>query len=83
MKTPLITKEQYLSAQKLIKDYELQELQLRKETLSKTATTSIPESNWGVHESHCCFEHGCKYGYEDCPVTLGLTQQDYRCEDCD
>jgi hypothetical protein len=24
-----------------------------------------------VHDSHCCPDHGCKYGDEDCPVVLG------------
>ncbi len=45
--------------------------------------TTIPESNWGVHISHCCSIHGCKYGDIDCPVKLNLTKQDYPCEFCD
>lgn len=49
---------------------------------SKSATTSIPQERWGVHRTHCCFEHGCKYGDEDCPVELGLIKQDYPCEMC-
>ena len=24
--------------------------------------------NVGVHQTHCCVVHGCKYGDEDCPV---------------
>lgn len=32
--------------------------------------------------SHCCARHGCKYGYEDCPVCLGL-DPGIRCESCD
>ena len=36
----------------------------------------------GVHESHCCKIHGCKYGEADCPVTTGRTRQLYLCEDC-
>jgi len=44
--------------------------------------TSIPKEKWGVHETHCCFEHGCKYGNEDCPVAIGLTKQIYDCEFC-
>ena len=48
----------------------------------KTKTgTSIPKENWGVHETHCCKRHGCKYGeHDDCPVTLGLIKQAYSCE---
>jgi len=36
-----------------------------------------------VHTEHCCFEHGCKYGDEDCPVATGLQKQSYPCECCD
>ncbi len=43
----------------------------------------VDKSKYGVHEHHCCAIHGCKYGDEDCPVVLGLTQQKYSCEDCD
>jgi hypothetical protein len=28
-------------------------------------------SNQGVHGTHCCPVHGCKYGSEDCPIKLG------------
>ena len=37
----------------------------------------------GVHASHCCKWHGCKYGDEDCPVVLGQVEQLYTCEYCD
>lgn len=50
---------------------------------SKSATTTIPQEKWGVHRTHCCFEHGCKYGDKDCPVELGLVKQDYPCDLCD
>ncbi|WP_081235193.1 MULTISPECIES: hypothetical protein [Pseudomonas] len=40
-------------------------------------------SNTGVHESHCCARHGCKYGDDDCPVVQGRVEQLYPCEDCD
>lgn len=33
-------------------------------------------------ETHCCILHGCKYGYDDCPVVLGEVKQQYLCEDC-
>lgn len=36
--------------------------------------------------SHCCPEHGCKYGYADCPIVQGLTHPTYPdnngCEAC-
>ncbi len=31
--------------------------------------------------SHCCQQHGCKYGYDDCPVVLGESKG-VTCEDC-
>lgn len=36
----------------------------------------------GVHASHCCKWHGCKYGDDDCPVYHGEVEQLYLCEDC-
>lgn len=41
---------------------------------------SIPEDRWGVHETHCCKKHGCKYRDEDCPVELGLIEGLISCE---
>lgn len=38
-------------------------------------------NDWGVHESHCCSIHGCKYGDDDCPVATGKTHG-IKCEDC-
>jgi hypothetical protein len=40
-------------------------------------------SNFGVHQSHCCIIHGCKYGDKDCPVENKLIIQTYPCEECD
>lgn len=37
----------------------------------------------GVHASHCCARHGCKYFEEDCPVVTGQVKQLYNCEECD
>lgn len=37
----------------------------------------------GVHLTHCCVIHGCKYGDKDCPVADGTEQQEYCCETCD
>lgn len=45
-------------------------------------TTTIPKERWGVHKTHCCVYHGCKYGDEDCPVALKLIEQVYPCETC-
>ena len=36
----------------------------------------------GVHRSHCCYIHGCKYGEDDCPVVKGVIIQKYTCEQC-
>ena len=38
--------------------------------------------NRGVHEGHCCKEHGCKYGEDRCPVVDGFVVQEFPCEDC-
>lgn len=37
----------------------------------------------GVHATHCCVIHGCKYGDEDCPVVTKEVKQEYLCEECD
>jgi len=36
----------------------------------------------GVHTSHCCLNHGCKYGNTDCPVEFGGLKQEYPCAYC-
>lgn len=38
--------------------------------------------NIGVHVTHCCGLHGCKYGHDDCPVQKGEYAQQYACEYC-
>ncbi len=44
----------------------------------------VPEvDKVGVHRTHCCVVHGCKYGDKDCPVAMGELLQDYICEACD
>jgi hypothetical protein len=35
-----------------------------------------------VHTEHCCYDHGCKYGDEDCPVAEGTKRQSSPCEIC-
>lgn len=39
--------------------------------------------NEGVHVTHCCLKHGCKYNNKDCPVASGKLKQEYPCEFCD
>lgn len=34
----------------------------------------------GVHAAHCCAEHGCRYGEDDCPVVAGRVKQDGPCD---
>lgn len=43
----------------------------------------MDKSKYGVHKTHCCVIHGCKYGDEDCPVVGGEIEQQYTCEYCD
>lgn len=40
-------------------------------------------NNAGVHASHCCIKHGCKYGNAGCPVVRGQIEQEYLCEECE
>lgn len=40
-------------------------------------------NNKCVHTEHCCQEHGCKYGDEDCPVVLLIKKQSFPCEECE
>jgi hypothetical protein len=41
-----------------------------------------PIERWGVHITHCCSKHGCKYGNSKCPVATGKVEQEYPCEYC-
>jgi hypothetical protein len=39
--------------------------------------------NVGVHVTHCCAQHGCKYGDDRrCPVASGRVKQEGPCETC-
>lgn len=42
----------------------------------------MDEKEYGVHQTHCCALHGCKYGDEDCPVFEEKIKQEYLCEFC-
>lgn len=35
-----------------------------------------------VHTEHCCLEHGCKYGDDNCTVVTGKEPQSFPCETC-
>lgn len=39
-------------------------------------------SYWKFHREHCCSEHGCNFGDNDCPVVSGLTTH-FFCEECE
>lgn len=78
----MITEEEYEKAKKVVEQYRAEALERLRVETGKDATTTIPEERWGVHRRHCCFEHGCKYGHDDCPVDLGIIKQDYPCEYC-
>ena len=54
-----------------------------KSEASEKGETTIPKEKWGVHNTHCCSKHGCKYGDEDCPVSIGISKQKYPCEYCE
>jgi hypothetical protein len=61
---------------------EWEENRAKKELAASKGETTIPEDDWGVHRTHCCNKHGCKYGDPDCPVEINLLKQDYPCEVC-
>jgi hypothetical protein len=42
----------------------------------------MEENKKGVHTTHCCAVHGCKYGDHTCPVVTGEVEQTYPCQDC-
>ena len=42
----------------------------------------MDKNQYGVHRTHCCIKHGCKYNDKDCPVVSGEIKQDYLCQDC-
>ena len=62
---------------------EWEEIRNFKELVASSKQTAEPKDKWGVHETHCCSKHGCKYGDADCPVVLELVEQEYPCEWCD
>ena len=75
-----------ISIDELIEDIhwrtECEEIRAAKTLAASKGETTIPNDDWGVHETHCCLEHGCKYGDKDCPVALDLIKQRYFCESC-
>lgn len=66
----------------IISTNENERKQKLKEDAASKGTTTIEKSKWGVHETHCCILHGCKYNDVDCPVELALIKQKYTCESC-
>jgi hypothetical protein len=45
-------------------------------------TDSQEVDHFGVHVTHCCVWHGCKYRDDDCPVETKQVKQAYDCEAC-
>lgn len=45
----------------------------------------MSEVSDGVHTSHCCRKHGCKYAVNSgaCPVENGRLVQEFACEFCE
>jgi hypothetical protein len=43
----------------------------------------VDQAKYGVHKTHCCATHGCKYSAPDCPVFTKVIQGDPGvCEYC-
>jgi len=66
----------------LMRGIEYDEIRKFEETAASLYQTTKTRKEWGVHRTHCCSKHGCKYGDADCPVAIGLIKQDYDCESC-
>lgn len=49
---------------------------------SKTGLPVESQNNYACCPSHCCVIHGCKYGYDRCPVVREDVKQEYICESC-
>ena len=58
------------------------DLVLVAQAVDMTHVTINGDKPFGVHQSHCCKKHGCKYGNENCPVENGSIEQDTPCERC-
>lgn len=48
----------------------------------------MSEVSDGIHTSHCCHKHGCKYALHagdeaSCPVMTGALRQEFPCEFCE
>lgn len=37
----------------------------------------MDKKNWGVHITHCCLKHSCKYNDKYCPVINSNVEQKY------
>lgn len=42
----------------------------------------VEYTNVGTHVTHCCAQHGCKYGNKNCVVEDGKREQEFACEFC-
>lgn len=77
----MVSEIEYQKSLEIVKKYKKQKLNLIKAKKSNIST-SIPEIKWGIHIKSCCVQHGCSFGYSDCPVELGLVEQKNLCEWC-
>ena len=78
------TREEYEKALAIVEKYNREQLLAsRIERGNNSKESPMPKEYWAVHEGHCCLEHGCKYGDDNCPVALGLTKQKSPCESCE
>lgn len=73
-----------LSNYKLVKLLFLKDEEILRIINSKPRIPTEEEyKQFGVHIAHCCLQHFCKYGDEDCPVSNGILKQEYPCESCE
>lgn len=49
---------------------------------NETLIEGIVYRNVGTHETHCCAQHGCSYGWL-CPVANKVVKQEFACPYCE
>jgi hypothetical protein len=73
------------SKDEVVKLLHISDVLLKKTNTANTKRLKrIPDDpcRHGIHYEHCCIEHGCKYGDNNCPIWVGKQRQARPCQDC-
>lgn len=77
--------EEFERMTKQMKAWLLNQLNENRELVGNSPLESVSDledPHEDAHTEHCCTQHGCKYGNDDCTVTSGVARQSYPCEYC-